>query len=758
MIPLESASALRLSCGSIAGELEIMTTASDAGVVPLYSILGELRELLKPDDGAFKDCNQCLDELGEVLDRGGLPTAEVIDHLRQFHKRLDYFVRYYDTGEVIQWEKLQGFWDENEPGQDVPSDGEGESSTVEAEATNPDSVGSDVPADQLMKVDLEGMRDVLEEFYQEAGEHLGQIEAALLEIESDYRATEPIRSMFRSFHTIKGVAGFLDLVPIRSLAHEIETLLDLIRSDKLHFTESTVNLVLESRDRLQVLVEQVAVSLSENTQPSEIVPVRELIVRAQNAIAGGSAESAESGGQAKPDEPTEPASASPGKEEKVDQPASGEGAPGSEKVVQSDSAGDRAPEAQGAPEVAKSASKQASSSIRMNTEKLDTIIEAVGELVIVESQLADSIAAISESGNPRLDNNLRQLKRITRELQMSSMSLRMVSLKPLFQRMQRLARDVASKSGKKVNFRVEGEDTEMDRTVVEQIGEALVHMIRNSVDHGIESPPDRIAKGKPEVGNILLRASYVGQNIVLELEDDGAGVISEKVLAKAIKRGLAVEGKDYSREEILQMIFLPGFSTVDKVSDFSGRGVGMDVVRSNVQQLRGRVDLASEEGKGSKLTIALPLTMAIIDGLLVRCGGQRYVVPVSSISMTLKPEPNQVFEVQSRGQVIKHRGQIFKLLYMADLFGIESKVMKASNGIVLMIETAACDFGLVVDEILHKQEVVIKQLGTTLANSQGISGGAILGDGTVALILDPSAMSEMGNLSKDGMAMELATA
>lgn len=745
-----------------------MEPTSDAGVVPLYSILGELADLLKPDEAASKDCNQCLEQLGEVLDQGGLPSIEVIDSLRQFHKRLEYFVRYYDTGEVIEWEKLQGFWgdEEAEPASRSQSAVEFPSTTDDMAESAPggasgnlDGIGSDIPEDQLMKVDLDGMRDVLEEFYQEAGEHLGQIEAALLEIESDYGATEPIRTMFRSFHTIKGVAGFLDLVPVRSLAHEIETLLDLIRSDKMQFTESTVNLVLESRDQLQTLVEQVATSLADNQQPSEVVPVRDLILRAQRAIAGEEAVIQKEAPSAAEDESrVENVSDASDSGAPVDNPYPKASISGVQQPMEAEAITEASPEGKGPADVSKSGSKKASASIRMNTEKLDSIIEAVGELVIVESQLADSIEAGSNNGNSRIENNMRQLKRITRELQMSSMSLRMVSLKPLFQRMQRLARDVANKSGKKVHFRVEGEDTEMDRTVVEQIGEALVHMIRNSIDHGIELPADRLAMGKSEEGNVLLRASYVGQNIVLELEDDGAGIISEKVLAKAKNRGLVAEGKEYTRDEILQMIFLPGFSTVDKVSDFSGRGVGMDVVRSNVQQLRGRVDLASTEGEGSKLTIALPLTMAIIDGLLVSCGGQRYVVPVSSISMTLKPEPKQVFEVQSRGQVIKHRGAIFKLIFMADLFGIESEVKDASNGIVIMIETAACDYALVVDEILHKQEVVIKQIGTSLSNSDGISGGAILGDGTVALILDPAAMSDMGKVNKSEIPAELATA
>jgi len=272
----------------------------------------------------------------------------------------------------------------------------------------------------------------------------------------------------------------------------------------------------------------------------------------------------------------------------------------------------------------------------------------------------------------------------------------------------------------------------------------LIHMIRNSVDHGIELPEDRVKLGKDKVGDVLLKASYIGDSIVLELKDDGGGVSSEKVIKKAIGRGLAQEDVSYTREEVHHFIFQPGFSTAEKVSDFSGRGVGLDVVRSNVQQLRGRIDLDSVEGEGAHMRISLPLTMAIIDGLLVRSGRERYVIPVSTINMTLKPAAEQIFNVQNRGQVIKHREELFSLMHLGDFFGVSTQTSAAIEGIVVMIETDMQDYGLIVDEILHKQEVVIKQLGGS-SHTAGISGGAILGDGTVALILDPAMMAQSIN-------------
>lgn len=288
----------------------------------------------------------------------------------------------------------------------------------------------------------------------------------------------------------------------------------------------------------------------------------------------------------------------------------------------------------------------------------------------------------------------------------------------------------------------------MDRTVVEKIGDPLVHMIRNSMDHGIETPDERAEGGKDETGEVVLRAYYQGDNIVLELADDGRGISSSKILKKAIERGLAQEGLNYTRDEILKFLFMPGFSTAEKVSDISGRGVGMDVVRSNVQKLRGRIDLISEEGKGSTVRICLPLTMAIIDGLLIRVGEERYILPVMNVNMTLKPKPGQVFSVQNSGQVIRHRDKIHQLVHLGDFFGVDSDASHAGDGVVVMIETDRMEYGLVVDEILHKQEVVVKNLGGGAVHPQGVGGGAILGDGTISLILDPSGLVGVGQPSR----------
>ena len=531
----------------------------------------------------------------------------------------------------------------------------------------------------MLELDLDGSRDVLEEFYQEADEHLESIESALLDLEQDPEDPDAIRSMFRSFHTIKGVAGFLDMTPIRILSHEIETLMDLMRSGEIELRVDLTSLIFESRDRLVILLQQVYEGLNGGKQPSKVIAVSDLIYEAKLAILGVQQVDVQVKSE---DAATEVKSAV------TDSPEITPSAP-VRKAINSDSIDEPVP-------VVKQ--KKVASTLRMDTDKLDSVIEAVGELVIVESQLRESLSSVVHTSASRIETNLRQLSRITRDLQNISLSLRMVSVKPLFQRMQRLARDVAAKSGKVINFRVEGEDTEMDRTVVEQISDPLVHMIRNSVDHGIEAPDKRVEAGKHHSGEIVLKASYIGDSIVLELKDDGAGISTEAVTQKAIERGLAQSGVSYTREEVI-------------------------------------------EGEGSTTRISLPLTMAIIDGLLIRSGGERYVIPVSSINMTLKPTKTQLHNVQNRGQVIKHRDQLFSLMHLDDFFEIEGERASTLDSIVVMIETDQCDYGLVVDEILHKQEVVIKQLGGG-SNTEGVSGGAILGDGTVALILDPAIMAD----------------
>jgi two-component system chemotaxis sensor kinase CheA len=367
-------------------------------------------------------------------------------------------------------------------------------------------------------------------------------------------------------------------------------------------------------------------------------------------------------------------------------------------------------------------------------------MDVVGELVVVQSQLAETARSLGQT-LPQLARNVAQVCRITKELQSTAMSLRMIPIKPTFQKMERLARDLAQECGKKVNFIVHGDETELDRTMVEAIGDPLVHMVRNAIDHGLEPPADRIARGKPETGTISLKAYYQGNNVIVELQDDGRGISPDKVLDKARSLGLVPKDAEFTPEEIFALIFLPGFSTAEKVTSVSGRGVGMDVVKLNIEtKLRGKIDISSEVGIGSIFKIKLPLTLAIIDGLVVQVGEDRFVLPSTSVQMALRPTRENVVTVHGNREVLDVRGRMLPLHRLHRRFGIPARAQDPWDGIVLIVESAGKVCALLVDEMVSKQEVVIKSLGAFMQGTPGVAGGAILGDGNIALILDPGAL------------------
>jgi two-component system chemotaxis sensor kinase CheA len=299
-----------------------------------------------------------------------------------------------------------------------------------------------------------------------------------------------------------------------------------------------------------------------------------------------------------------------------------------------------------------------------------------------------------------------------------------------------LVRDVSGQLGKQIQLELHGEDTELDRNIVEKVGDPLIHMIRNAVDHGIEMPDERVAKGKPAMGTIKLSAYHQGGGIVIAIQDDGKGLDGERILAKAIERGLVRPDASLSKEEVNALIFLPGFSTAEKVTDLSGRGVGMDVVRGNIDSLRGRVDVQSTLGKGSTFTITLPLTLAIIDGLMVGVGDERYIIPTLSVRESFKPRMGMVNTVYEREEMISVRGRQTPLLRLGNYLGTGGKAQDVEDGIVVVVESGGVSRGILVDHLIGKQEVVIKSLGPTFEDQNLVSGGAVLGDGWVGLILD----------------------
>ncbi len=386
------------------------------------------------------------------------------------------------------------------------------------------------------------------------------------------------------------------------------------------------------------------------------------------------------------------------------------------------------------------ATQTESASIRVSIDKVDDLINMVGELVITQSMLGQLGQDFEMSKIEKLSDGLAQLERNTRELQESVMRIRMLPISFVFQRFPRIVRDLSTKLGKKVELIMNGESTELDKTVMEKIGDPLVHLVRNSLDHGIEMPEMRRKSGKDEIGLITLNAFHQGGNIVIEIIDDGKGLDKAKILEKARARGLVGSDEDFGDDKVADLIFAPGLSTAEVVSDVSGRGVGMDVVRKNIKSLGGNVEVRTEAGKGSRFTIRLPLTLAILDGQLVRVGEETYIVPLVSIIETLQIKKKYINDIAGKAQMYRLREDYIPIIRLYQSFGLKPDQEHLENGLLVVVEGDGQKAGLFVDDLLSQQQVVIKSLETNFQKVQGLSGATILGDGTVALILDISGL------------------
>lgn len=574
-------------------------------------------------------------------------------------------------------------------------------------------------ADQEINLGQEMDTELIQEFLSDAYEHLSAIEQGILVLEENPSDKEAIDNVFRAFHTFKGNAGFLNLVPIAELAHKLENLLDAVRCGHLSTDSQVVDLILKGGDILGKFVTEISDQLS-GKKP--VVPfsietggLPELL----DQILSGDAPANEDTGMC--DSPSIAELPEP-KTEKMAEPTQPVMTPEVAEVLE-----------------AKESFSLAQSSVKVATHKLDSLVDLVGEFVIAQSQVMQSIRA-EEFLNEHAVRNLAQLSRISKELQRTAMSLRMVPIRNTFQRMHRLVRDVSSRQGKQVTLILEGEDTEIDRNIVEAIHDPLVHMIRNSVDHGIESVEKRLAAGKDPEGKIVLRAYHQAGNIIIEINDDGAGLNRERILDKAISRNLVDSSADLSDEEVFNLIFTPGFSTAETITDISGRGVGMDVVKRNIHKLRGRIDISSVQGKGSCFEISLPLTLAIIEGLLVRVNSHCYILPVNSVRESFRLRMDQTTTVNGRGRLIRVRESLIPLLDLGEYFHVSADRKKADDRIVIILESENEKRCIVVDELLGKHEVVIKNIGSIFDLDPAISGATILGDGLVGLILEPSVL------------------
>ncbi|MBF0406365.1 MAG: chemotaxis protein CheA [Candidatus Riflebacteria bacterium] len=387
-----------------------------------------------------------------------------------------------------------------------------------------------------------------------------------------------------------------------------------------------------------------------------------------------------------------------------------------------------------------SSQKQA---IRVTTEKLDSLVELVGELVISVANIANCPQFV-EIKRDRLEKAFDRLNKITKDLQNVAMSVRMIPVSGLFRKMVRPVRDLAKGLGRKIDLKFVGEETEVDKNVIEQISDPLMHMIRNSVDHGIEAPEKRAMVGKPEMGVITLEARHSGSEVLIIVKDDGQGLNRERILEKAIKNGLFDGKPDSIRDEdVYKFIFEPGFSTAEAVTEVSGRGVGMDVVRKNIEKLKGRIEIKSVAGSGTQFIIRIPLTMAIIDGMVVRVGKERYIIPTQNIIEVFRPKSDCISRVSQHGELISIRGNLLPLYRIGEIFGINVYEKEPTRANIMIIESDGQSFGFLVDEIIGQQQTVIKTLGDKFGNMPGVSGAAVMPDGRVGLILDASGMRRL---------------
>lgn len=575
--------------------------------------------------------------------------------------------------------------------------------------------------------------ELLKEFVAESRDRIAQAEAAILVLEAHPDDSEPINLVLRAFHTIKGGSGLLGLTPVQALAHHAESLLIRSRDGEIRMIGQNIDLALHACDALKFMIDGL-----ETTGPGHAPPAPANLDELVEALSEHERSRTDTQPNGTPACSLGVATSSANAPRENTDPADVE----QREPLVADVLGAR-PSAESDERAASPGSQQspwqtvlaAEASVRVNTKRLDHLVNLIGELVIAQSIVVQDSKMV-EANHARLARSVSHAGKIVRQLQDLAMSLRMVPLKGTFQKMARLVRDLAHKSGKTIQFHATGEDTEIDRNMVEVLDDPLAHMIRNAVDHGIEPAAERATRGKHRTGALQLRAYHAAGNVVIELEDDGKGLDRDKIFQKAVQRGLVEAGRDMPDNEIEVLVFHPGLSTADKVTNVSGRGVGLDVVKRNIESLRGRIELTTRPGEGTKFTLRLPLTMAIIDAMLVRVGEQQYLLPTIAIQRSFRPEPGAVSTVTGRGEMVMLHGRLHPLFRLHKLFNIEGAVSDPHQAMVIVLEGVGKRCALMVDEILGQQQAVVKSLGKALANIPGVAGGAILGDGRVGFILD----------------------
>ncbi len=631
------------------------------------------------------------------------------------------------------------------------------------------------------------MKEIFESFVVETREILEKLDLELVELEKRTDDTNLLNQIFRSFHTVKGTAGFLGLVKMQAVTHRLEDILNKLRKGEVKLNSEIMDGILQGFDTMKILMDTIENNKNEDVETEGVIQTLESLLKAMesgdfSAVSSQAAPEVAQVEQAQEQAPVEEKvetvaeetikdeeqadevqeeeteevndEAEEIKEEEVKAEAVKTEEPKEEKKEQKQPeqavAKVQQPVAQPKVEQPKATqpaaqpAKQIDNSIRVDVERLDQLLNIVSELVLGRNRLAQVNTEMQvEHEGTKLAKDLfeayRQIDLMTTELQLAVMKTRMIKIGKVFNKYPRVVRDLCRETKKDIQLLIYGEDTELDKTLIEEINDPLVHLIRNAVDHGIETPQERVAKGKNPQGTVILAAEHEGNNINITIQDDGKGMDPEVIKRKAIEKGLITKEKanDLNKNEIFNLIFLPGFSTAEKITNISGRGVGMDVVKTNVTKLRGTIQIDSEVGKGTKIVIKLPLTLAIIQGLLVRVKTETVVIPLSSVIEVVRVAPEEIYTI-NQNEVIRIRNSVLSLLRVEDI--LYDDLPEDDNDkkwqYVVIISAGDRKFGIRVDELIGQKEIVIKSLGSYLGNIEGLAGATIMGDGKVVMILD----------------------
>lgn len=610
------------------------------------------------------------------------------------------------------------------------------------------------------------MKEIVESFLEESKEILENLNSDLVELENTPKDEELLNKIFRSFHTLKGTSGFLGLDKTTLVTHRCEDILNKLRKGQAELDSGLMDVILSGYDKISALVVSIESNLNEDVEIDEVVQQLEKTI---SRLEGGEEEKNDKadvtpkpkkkrGRPKKSDEikAEKEHTILHDTEEQIKIKASGnaEEEKTEDKKDEENSSAEKQSTADSIINKNLSKSNKGESSIRVDVKRLDDLLNIVSELVLGRNQLQqvnEKIAQELEGSEiaRSLGEAAKQIDLMTNELQLVVMKTRMVKIGKVFNKFPRLVRDLSKETGKNVDLIIHGEDTELDKTLIEEINDPLVHLVRNSIDHGIESPEERKTKGKKETGVIVLEAFPEGNNIVISIKDDGKGIDPEIIKNKAIEKGLITKEKaeELNKQEVFNLIFSPGFSTAAKVTNISGRGVGMDVVKTNVKKLRGIINIDSKVGEGTTITIKLPLTLAIISGMVVRVSDEYFVIPLSNILEVVRIHVEDIYSIKGR-EVIKVRDDVIPLISVRELLYKEKDANENVWQYVIIVGIAENKYGIKVDETIGQKEIVIKSLGQFLGKVPGIAGSTIMGDGSVVMIVD---LAEMLNTILDNV-------